>query len=260
MTMYRVRLLLLTLTTLLLPQFAWSFDMSKTLDVGSWQEREEITYNAKGKKTNIATIWVGIVDKEDIAGVPHVWMEMRTQTYRENRKGERKPKGEQAIMKTSIETSALTDFDDPFNNMRKFAKDTIIKNGNAKPMRMRAGGVMADMILKAFGASVDFTLEPSGKTESINTPAGDFHADQYLGTGSVEMQVLIRRVRVDSEIDMWLSEDVPMGVVKQHITNTQGKKVTRIETQLLAHGTDATSLIDNAEAQDMPGLNIFNPQ
>ena len=258
--MKTIRLLIISLTTLSLPPLALSFDMSKTLEVGGWQEREEITYNTKGKKTNITTVWVGIVAKEEIAGVPHVWMEMRTQTYRENRKGERKPKGDRAIMKTSIEESALTNFDDPFNNMRKFAKDTIIKNGNAKPMRMRAGGMMADMILKAFGASIEFNLAPSGKVETVTTAAGNFSASQFLGSGTVEMQVLIRRVRIDSEIDMWLSEDVPMGVVKQHITNTQGKKVTRIETQLLSHGTDATSLIDNSEAQDMPGLNIFNSQ
>ena len=59
---------------------------------------------------------------------------------------------------------------------------------------------------------------------------------------------------------MWLSEDIPLGVVKQQITNKQGKKITRIETQLLSYGNDATSLIDNSEAQDMPGLNLFNSQ
>ena len=166
------RSLAITLITLLFSPPAFSFDVAKTLEVGRWQEREEITYNAKGKKTNIATVWVGIVAKEQIAGVPHVWMEMRTQTFRENRKGERKPKGDRAIMKTSIEESAFTNFDDPFNNIRMFAKDTIIKNGYAKPMRMRAGGMMADMILKAFGSSIDFNLAPPGKVELVSTSAG----------------------------------------------------------------------------------------
>ncbi|NKB98215.1 MAG: hypothetical protein GKR90_06940 [Pseudomonadales bacterium] len=252
-----VRTLIIVIAGLSNP-WVHAFDMSATLEVGGWQEREEITYNAKGKVMSINQVWVGIVEREEIAGIPHVWMEMRTQVYKENRKGERKAKGELAVMKTSIEESALTNFDEPFSNMRSFAKDTIIKNGNNKPMRLRAGGVIADMMLKAFGANIEFSLVPTGTVKSIQTRAGSFDAEHYKGTGSVDMRVLIRRIHIDSEMDTWLSENVPLGVVKQEIVNTQGKKITRVTTELLDHGTGATSSINNSDAQDMPGFNLLN--
>ena len=236
------------------PNVCAEFDMAATLNVGGWQEREEVTTNAKGKVTAVNVVWSGIVAQATIDGVPHVWMEMRTQEYKQNRKGKRKKRGDLAIIKMAIPTSALVKFDDPFNNMRMFANDTIIKTGNSKPMRMRGGGMMADMMLKSFGANIDFNLQPSGSVEDIETPAGSFTAHQFIGNGSVEMKVVIRTIKIDSELEMWLSEDVPMGVVKQLITNRQGKKVTNVATQVLAFGDGATSMIDDAEITEMPGF------
>ncbi len=246
---------LLLSVCMLHPAPGWAdFDMAATLDVGGWQEREEITTNNKGKVTAINVIWSGIVDREVIDGVPHVWMEMRTQGYKENRKGERKKRGDLSIMKMAIPESALVKFDDPFNNMRMFANDTVIQTGKEKPMRLRGGGMMADMMLKSFGANIDFKLQPAGTTADVETAAGSFDTYHYTGSGSVDMKVLIRKIHIDSEIEMWLSEAVPMGVVKQNITNTQGKKVTQVAVSLLAYGDGATSMINDADIMEMPGF------
>jgi len=150
---------------------AYAFDMAKTMKVGGWAEREDVTVNAKGKETDRAKVWMGVVGEETINGVDHIWLESRIQTVKVNRKGVQKPKGKPAVMKTLIEKSVLGDFTNPIDNMRKFAKEIIIQTGKEKPMRVTGGGIMADSALKAFGTTADFSFDSSGVSETVTVPA-----------------------------------------------------------------------------------------
>ena len=200
---------------------------------------------------------MGVVDRTVVDGVPHVWMESRIQAIKVNRKGVRKPKGDLAIMKTLVEESALSDFTNPMDNMRKYAKETIVKTGNGKAIRMREGGLMADMILKAFGANIDFQFSDSGIREEVSVPAGAITAQKFTGSGSVQMKVLFKTIQIESEIETWMSEDIPLGVVKQEIHSTSNGKASTISVQLIRYGTTgATSMIDDADVQEMPGFKL----
>lgn len=233
------------------------FDMASTVEVGSWQEREEVTTNHKGKVKSIAVVWMGVVAEEMREGQPHVWLEMRSQNFKEGRGGNRKPKGKPAIMKTLVPVSAFGDVSDPSSNMRKFGKEIIIQTGDQAPMRIREGGAMADMALKSFGGNMDFQFDNTGTQESINVPAGSFDTYKVSGHGSMEMNLIIRKIRVESQSISWFSKNVPMGVVKQETQSSSNGKVTTIKSELLRHGKgDAQSMINDAEVQDMPTIDF----
>ena len=231
------------------------FDMAATMSTGGWQEREEITSNQKGKVTASHNVWMGVVGREVRNAVPHLWLEVRMQPFKVNRKGERSPKGEFVIMKTLVEESALNDFTNPMTNMRKFAKEIIVKSGKAQPMRIRMeeGGMMSGMLMKSFGANIDFKINDTGVSETVSVAAGEIDAIKISGTGSVEMKVLIRTIKVESEMESWMSSDIPLGVVKQHIRNITNGKTSTVDSQLLSYGTTgATSMIVDSDIQEMP--------
>ena len=238
---------------------ALAFDMAATMTAGGWQEREEVTTNAKGKVTGVNVVWVGVVGTKVVDGVDHIWLEIRNQEYKQNRKGERKAKGKPMAMKSLIETSALADMNNPSMEMRKFGKEIYMQNGNEAPIRMTEGGMMANMAMQALGAEMDFSFQSTNATESITVPAGTFKADKYLGSGSAQVKALVRTMRVETEIESWMSRDVPLGVVQQKTKNTTNGKVSYVTSTLLSYGSGATSAIDDSAAQDMPklpGLNL----
>lgn len=240
---------------------AYGFDMAATMPVGAWQEREEITRNAKGKETNRVRLWMGVVGEETVGGVRHLWFEARTRTYKVKRNGEVVRKGkEQAVMQTQVEASALEDFNNPMANFRKYAKKIIVQNGEGeKPMLIEGAGGLADSMMKAFGTNMDYEISDTGEREAVTTPAGTIDAQKWAGTASVEMKVLIRKIKVDSEIESWMSEDVPFGVVRQNIKNVTNGKASATDSELIGFDMEgATSSIDRAQAETLqiPGFSL----
>lgn len=259
--MSRIRYRLFAAAALLAASFASSadlpFNVGDTYAVGGWQEREEINFNAKGKQTGLMVVWMGVVGAEERDGIDYIWLETRMQEYKTKRNGDRKPKGDIAIMKSLVERSALTDFSNPMQNMRKFGKEIIVQNGDSEPIKMAEGGMMAGMAMNAFGIAVDFQIDYAGIREDVEVPAGNIAAFKIAGTGSAEGKVLIRKIKIESEVESWVSPDVPLAVVKQSTRSTTNGKVTTSEGQLLSYGdTGAESMIDDSAVQEMPSFRI----
>ncbi len=239
----------------MLSQQALAFDLSASAQVGAWQEREETTRNHKGKVTGVSVVWMGVTQAETIQGVDHLWFEVRSQNFKVNRRGDRKPKGDVAIMKTLVEVSALQNLENPMNNLHKFAKDIVMQQGNSQPIRLTGGGMMAQGMLQAFGSNIDFSYEDTGIDDQIEVPAGTFSARKMLGRGTAEFSIVIRTMRIESETQTWVNADVPLAVVKQETQSSTNGKLSTISSELLRYGdTGAVSMLDHTQATSAFGM------
>ena len=237
-------------------QGATPFNVLENTPVGSWQVREMVTTNQKGKRT-VQLIRNALVGEEMRDGKPHVWVEMRIQDYKVSRKGERKPKGDPVVMKSLVEASILEgDMANTLANLRGAAREIVMKTGDNEALRIREGGMMADMALKAMGSSVNFEFENTGETATIETPAGSFEAQKVTGTGEVTMKIVIRTVTITSTSETWLSRDVPFGVVRATTHNVVNGKPETIEMQLIDYGTSGATSEITGEITDMPTFKL----
>ena len=234
------------------------FDMLAATPVGSWQVREEITTDHKGRKTG-STIRSSLVGEEERNGEKHYWIEMEIDSFKISKKGKRKKQGDPVIMKSLVAASTLNG--DPANvmgNLRGFGVETIIQNGNQQPMRFRNTGGFMQGMMKAANVEIKYDFEDQGK-EAVETPAGSFTATKLNGTGSVDMKIVFKKVRVDSVTTMWLSDKTPFMTVKIDGESTTNGKTSTHQSELLEFGqSGAESKISGEiqEAPQMPG-NIF---
>jgi hypothetical protein len=234
-----------------------SFNMLKVTPSGSWQLREEIVTNHKGKKTG-TSIKSSMLGSEMRDGEKYYWIEMAIDSFKVRKNGKRKKSGDRAIIKSLIPASTLAG--DPANvlsNLRGFGTEIIVQNGNEDPMRMSDSGGMLAGIMQATQAEIVFDFEDKGK-ESVSVAAGTFNADKTHGVGSVEMKVIFKKVRVESDTTMWLSSKVPFGTVKTEGTSSLNGKVSTISSELIEYGASGAVSEITKEPKDMPAMpNLF---
>ena len=229
------------------------FDVLAVTPVGSWQLRETITTDHKGKK-RVSVLRTSLIDAEKRGGEPYVWIETEVTNYKLKKKGERKKDGDTAVVKVLVKESALRG--DPaniVNNLSGLGEEIIFQSGKNKPMKLSGGGAMAQGMMKALGTKVTFDFQEVGE-EKVEIPAGNFVCTRVTGTGSAETKVLIKKIKVESESEMWLSAKVPFGLVKSLEQSKVNGKPQSGETVLLEYGDSGAVSKITEEPTSMPGF------
>ena len=232
--------------------------IGQNAEVGSWQLRQEITTDQRGKQ-NAQEVRTSIVGEEKRDGVSYLWVEMVMQPYSVDKKGKQKPSGERMIIKTLVEKEVFADdIATVFNNLRGIGKEMIIQQGDADPMMIEEGGMMADALLKSMGSDVKFDFKETGR-EKVSTPAGEFNTRIIDGNGTMEMKVFVKTIRVNSRSRQWVSDKVPFGIVKYETESEMDGKVSKVSGAIIEYGTSgATSLITKQPQKlQMPSLPFF---
>ena len=234
---------------------AASYDLTKSTPVGSWQLRQEISRDAKGKE-QLMEVRTSMVGEEKREGVDHVWVEMEMNTFRYNKGKKGKASGDPILLKILMEKSTLKgNPEDIINNLRAMGKEIIMQQGDADPIKIEEGGMIGNAMMKSLGMEIDYNFDETG-SERVETPAGKFKSRVVEGSGSVEMSVIFKTIRVDSTAKQWLSDDVPFAIVKAESTSTMDGKTTTTSSLLLDHGKKGAVSKIKGEAQSMkiPGL------
>lgn len=220
--------------------------------LGSWQLREELVTDHKGRQT-VNVMKSSLVGKEERDGEMHYWLEMTTETFKIKR-GKRKPDGERVIVKSLVAASALkADPANIVNNLHGFGKDIIVKSGDAEPMRLTGAGMMAQSMMKAMGTKINYNFENLG-SESVTVKAGTFTANKIQGSGSTTMKVLFKKVTVESDSTAWMSDKVPFGLVKGEGTTITNGKTSTQQIELIEYGTSGAESEITTTPQEMPQM------
>jgi hypothetical protein len=248
-------LLVLTATVTSPAARAIDFDFASATPIGSWQLREDTMTDHKNRKTG-STIRTSMLSTETRDGVDYYWVQMEMNSFKYTRKGERKPEGDRMVMKMLVEKGAYNmDPGNVLNNLGAFGKEIIMQAGDQDPMRISEGGAFAGMMTQAMGTKADYTFSEPVR-EAVQVPAGEFDAQRIDGTGSVETKVLFRKIVVESESSIWLSESVPFGIIRQGGTDMVNGKPNQHEGVLLEFGTSGAVDLITKEPQEMPGMDI----
>lgn len=239
------------------PAGSVKFDFLASSPEGSWQLREDSDTNHKGKQT-ISLVKTSILGKETRNGKLHYWIEMGVDTLKVSKKGKRKPKGKRMVIKSLIaEESLRGDSANILKNLRSFGEEVIIQTGNETPMRMNTSGDLIGNMMNTLGAEIRYDFTNQG-SETVNTPAGDFTTDKINGKGTVDMNVIFKKIHVESDNTMWISSEVPFGIVQQSGTTiTNGKSSTQT-SKLLEYGMSGATSEIVKEPENMPDIgNLF---
>lgn len=235
----------------------YEFNMLAATPEGSWQLREDTNTDHKGRQT-VTSIKTSMLSSEVRDGENYYWMEMVINNFK-LKKGKRKPTGDQAIIKSLMPADVLSG--DPANamtNMRGLGKEIVIQNGKDDPMIIRGAGGLAGAMMKSFGTEVNFDFSDLG-TEQIEVPAGQFEARKISGKGTTETTVVFKKIKVESDSVVWMSEEVPFGMVKaEGVSIVNGKKSTN-STILIDHGHLGASSLITKTPRELPSMkNIFS--
>jgi hypothetical protein len=75
------------------------------------------------------------------------------------------------------------------------------------------------------------------------------------------MNIIIKKIRVESDSIMWLSAKVPFATVKIEGTTTTNGKVSTNTSELLEYGIVGSNSLITKEPKDMPEIpNLFGGQ
>lgn len=252
-----------TFTLLLLSLFglatsthaAVEFDFNQSTPVGSWAVHEDLTTDEKGRQT-VNVIKMSVVGKESIENSPYIWIELDSQSYK-IKKEQRKKQGDRVILKALVDISTFED--SPANvlgNLSKYAKTVIIQNGNNDPMMIENGGMLAQSMMQAAGVSVEFNYKEQG-TKTMDVPAGKFSCKLVSGSGTTEVKVLIKTMKISSEIESCYSNDIPFGLIQSSSTTvTNGSESTTVG-YLVEFGKTGAATAITKKAQKMPEIPKF---
>lgn len=229
------------------------FSLIDATPIGSWQLREDTVIDHKGRQS-LNVIRTSLLSKESRDGQQYYWLEMAIDTYKLKKNGKRKKSGDKVVLKSLVATSALTsDAANVMNNLSSFGKEMIMQNGNSKPMRISGSGMMAQSMLKALGAKVNYSYQTLGK-ENVSVKAGSFNATKIQGSGSTSVKVVFKKMTIESDNTAWLSSKVPFGLVKgQGVTETNGKKSTH-SVELVEFGTSGAVSQITGTPEEMPEM------
>lgn len=236
-----------------------SFDLLAGTPVGSWQEREDITTDHKGRQTVVVSK-TSLVGKETRNGKNYYWVEVVMDNYKVKKKsGKRKKQGDTAIMKSLIAEDALkVDPENIMTNLRGFGEEVIVQNGNQKPMRMSGAGGFLGGMMKAFGAEIKIDYTQQG-SESVTVPAGTFSTKKINGAGTTEFKVVFKKTKIETDSTLWVSSKVPFGMVKGESTSFINGKESASTSTLLSYGKSGAESLITEEPTEMPNLgDIFN--
>lgn len=229
-----------------------NFNFLESTPVGSWQLREETNTDHKGRQT-VALVRSSLVGEELRDGEKHYWIEIEMKTFK-IKKEKRKPSGDRAVFKTLVAESAFND--DPanaVNNLRAFSKEMIIQNGDDDPIRLTGAGGMAESMLQAMGTEISYSYDYVGD-EDVTVQAGNFATRKIQGTGSTEMKVVFKRIKVTSSDTSWISDSVPFGTVKSEGDSITNGKASTHSSELLEFGLSGAVTQITKTPEELPEM------
>ncbi len=229
---------------------------------GSWARYESVEYDKKGRGKTASTMTNKFLSRETVDGVDHMWLEMEMQSYKIGRNGERKADGKPMVMKVLVEESFFSQGGGNIGALRGFGKEMIMQQGDETPMRMTNVGAMAAGLGGMAEVNMDGTYERHG-TVDVDTPAGSFDAVHVSGTQQATVGVAMLKRTITSDIELWVSPDVPFATVRNVFTE-QGRSARRTEMILQEYGTSGaasaiTGTPEDIEMPAMPGLKDMLP-
>lgn len=220
-----------TLATLLLVSVAQTLpaqsaqevcDAMADVAIGYWAEYQISGAGLQGPmQGGTASIRQAIVNAETVNGTQHWWMETKMET----------PMGE-AIVQMLVPAWPFSTGD---------VQAMVMKMAGQPAMRMsdQMMGMMRNQMPE--NPSMEAAMRcGEGEVlgwEEVTVPAGTFRALHVRPAAEGGTQT-----------DVWVSPDVPFGMVKVVMTGTEGSEIV-----LAGHGTDATSSITETP-QEMPGM------
>lgn len=231
---------------------ASEFNFKQATPQGSWSVREEVTTDHKGKQM-LAVVKTSMVGKENLAGKAYYWVEMELQNYK-LKKGKRKPKGDKSIMKVLIDSDAFSGSPaNVVNNLNKYAKTVIMQTGDATPMKVEQGGMLAKTMMDAFGVTMEFDYSVQG-SKKVTVPAGEFSCKTLNGSAYTETKALIKTLKIRSENESCFADTVPFGLVYANTKiNTNGKD-SLVESKLVQFGKSGAVSAITETPTEMPAM------
>ena len=226
-------------------------DYLASTPIGSWVTMEETI--TRGKKVEVVEVSRSLVGQEVVDGRRHFWIEIKTQAYKVSKKGKRKPKGDPGLVKILADARVFGgNVANIMGNIQNLASRMYVKNDD-KVMDMSGGGALADAMLKATGAAIDFKMTDLGESRDIDTPIGKVSAHLYKGVGDASVKILFKKIETHNETRMWLSDEVPFGLVEtEGVTIVNGKEEYASGRIIAAGMSGAKSEIDISKAEASP--------
>lgn len=233
-----------------------NYNILSSTPVGSWQLREDIHKDHKGKES-VLVMKSSLLSTEKRDGETHYWIEMVMNSYKIKR-GKRKPDGDQVVMKSLVPESTLAG--DPANvlsNLRGFGVEMIMQSGDQDPMIIRGSGGMFGAIMQSMGTEVNYSFNELG-SEQVTVPAGTFSTTKVQGSGTTETKVMFRKFKVESDSTVWLSKKIPFGTVRTEGTSITNGKKSSFSSQLMEYGMSGAKSLITKTPQEMPSIPGFN--
>lgn len=228
------------------------FDLAAATPVGSWQLRESTDTDHKGRKT-VSTMRTSLVGTETRGNEKHYWVEMAMESFKVKKSGKRKKQGDRIIMKSLIPASTFNG--DPANvmsNLRAFGSETIMQTGKDDPMRMKEGSSMSGL-MNSMLADIQYDFKKVGN-EQITAAGKTLDAMKVEGSGSGEINVVFKKINIESDATFWLSKQVPFGTVKTEGTSMTNGKQSSHSSELLEFGQSGAVSEITREPVDMPEM------
>ncbi len=234
--------------------FGVKINFEKSTPVGSWQIRQEMMTDEKGRQT-MQEIKTSLLGEEKREGKDHYWMELVIQNHNV-RKGKVSKTGDRSIVKVLVEADVLNgDLSKVINNLTGFGKEIIMQTGDADPMKIEQGGMMGSMLMQAMGIKVDYDFEETG-SETVNVEGGKFKTRVIEGSGSVQSKIMFQTINVQSETKQWVSEEVPFGMVKSESRIDTNGEITTSTAQLMEYGKSGAFSEIKGEPQSLQIPNL----
>jgi len=210
------------------------FNFAQSTPVGSWAVREDLNTDHKGKQ-NVSVTKFSVVDKENVDGKMHYWIEMETQNFT-LKKDKRKKQGDPSIFKVLVDADMFTSSAaNAVGNLSKHAKTIVIQSGNNDPMIIDQGGMLGESMMKAMGIQIDFTYTQSG-TKKVEVPAGKFSCNIFKGSGTTETKIVFKTFKISSQTEGCFSNSIPFGMISAETRSTTNGKPSTNKIQLMEFG------------------------
>ncbi len=226
------------------------FDFSASTPEGSWAVREITMTDHKGRQS-VIVMKQKFLGSEQREGQTYYWLETEMDNYK-LKKGKRKRDGEHMIMKVLVSKEAMnSDPANVVNNLQGFSQEIIMQSGDDQPVNMSGGGLMVSAALKAFDIKIKYQFTVEGE-ETIDTAIGQFKTKRVSGTGSSSVKILFKKIETKSQSLMWISDEVPFGIVRGEATDTINGKEEHSKTVLTEYANSGAVTAINGEVVEMP--------
>ena len=223
-------------------------DILAATPVGSWMMSEDIETDHRGRQA-VTVMKHSMLGTEQRNGQTLYWVETVIDGF-ELKNGERKRLGERGVLKALVgEAFFMGDPENLSMDLKSNYVELIIQTGNGESIRLRRIGEGMAGIL----GGMEFTQSWEwGGFEAVTVPAGTFHTQKILGSGTMTSLFL---GATTSAHTIWYTQSVPFGVMKSEVRTTDKRgKVDTLTIRLLEYGTSGAHSLITSTPKGLPPL------